>query len=288
VQVLLNGVDTYYETAGSGPALICVHGGPGLGDHRRYKRWLAPLAGEFTLVYYDLRGCGRSADPANGRYSHADFVADLDALRAHLSLEKIAVLGTSYGGFISLEYALAHQDRLTHLLLADTAASKHHDEAAKRNALASDLPIDRALLLDLFEGRMRDDEEFRRAYAMIQPLYRAQPDPAADATALAQMAFRHLAHNYAFSRNLPAYDLRHRLHEIEVPTLVLCGRHDWITPLEESEAMAKAIPNATLMVFDHSGHSPMMEENEAFLAALRGFLASREPGRSAPAARSRE
>lgn len=288
MRAVLNGVGTYYETAGSGPALVCVHGGPGLGDHRRYKRWMAPLADEFTLVYYDLRGCGQSGDPADGSYSHEDFVADLDALREHLGLEKMAVLGTSYGGFISLEYALARQNRLTHLLLADTAASKHHDEAAKRNALESDVPIDRRLLIDLFEGRMRDDDEFRRAYAMIQPLYRARPDPEADAVALAQMTFRHKAHNYAFSRNLAAYDLRDRLHEIEVPTLVLCGGQDWITPLEESKAMAEAIPNATLVVFDHSGHSPMMEENEAFLAAVRGFLASPEPGRSEPAARSRE
>jgi proline iminopeptidase len=125
---------------------------------------------------------------------------------------------------------------------------------------------------------------------MIQPLYRARPDPAADAQALAQMRFRHRAHNYAFSRNLPGYDLRDRLGEIEVPTLVLCGRRDWITPLEESELMASKIPNAELVVFDHSGHSPMMEENEAFLAAVRRFVgrASPEPGRSAPAARSRE
>ena len=288
MRAVLNGVDTYYETAGSGPALVCVHGGPGLGDHRRYKRWMAALADAFTLVYYDLRGCGQSGDPAEGGYSHDDFVADLDALRAHLGFERMALLGTSYGGFISLEYALRHQERLTHLLLADTASSKHHDEAAKRNALASDLPMDRSLLLSLFEGRMRNDEEFRRAYAMIQPLYRVRPDPAADAAALAEMRFRHRAHNFAFSRNLPAYDLRHRLGEIAVPTLVLCGRHDWITPLEESELMASRIPNAELVVFDHSGHSPMMEENDAFLAAVRGFLTSPVPDRSAPAARSRE
>ena len=288
MRAVLNGVETYYETAGSGPALVCVHGGPGLGDHRRYKRWMAPLAGLLTLVYYDLRGCGQSGEPAGGSYSHDDFASDLDALREHLGFDRIALLGTSYGGFISLEYALRYGDRLTHLILADTAPSKHHDEAAKRNALASELPIDRGLLLDLFEGRMRDDDEFRRAYAMIQPLYRARPDPAADAAALAQMRFRHRAHNYAFSRNLPAYDLRERLSEIKAPTLVLCGRHDWITPLEESELMASRIPHARLVVFDQSGHSPMMEENGAFLDAVRGFLTSRAPGRSEPAARSRE
>src|SRR4051812_17350608 len=97
----INGIRTYYETMGEGPPLIAVHGGPGLADHREYVPWLEPLADSHQVVIYDLRGCGQSEDAPNDSYSHEDFVSDLDGLRAHLGFERFAVLGTSYGGFIS-------------------------------------------------------------------------------------------------------------------------------------------------------------------------------------------
>jgi proline iminopeptidase len=271
----LNGVRTFYTVQGAGPTLVCVHGGPGMSDHRGYARWLAPLADDHQLVLYDLRGCGVSGDAPDGSYSHEDFVADLDALRAHLGVERMALLGTSYGGFIALEYAVRHQDRLSHLVLADTAPSHDHHDAATRNALDSGLPgIDPAMLDELFSGRVRDDEHFRQAFAAIQPLYRVTAAPEEDAERLSAIVFRYQTHNFAFSRNLPAYDLRARLGEIRVPTLVLCGRHDWITPLDQSEYMAAHIPGARLVVFDRSGHGPMSEENEAYIDAVRRFLTS--------------
>lgn len=269
----LNGVRTFYTVQGTGPTLICVHGGPGMSDHRGYARWLAPLADHFQLVLYDLRGCGQSDDAPNGSYSHEDFVADLDALRAHLGVERMAILGTSYGGFISLEYALRHPDRLSHLILVDTAPSHAHQDAALQNALNSGLPgIERDLLDALFSGQIESDDHFRAAFAAIQPLYRVQPDPAADAERLQAIVFRYQTHNYAFSRNTRTYDVRSRLGTIQVPTLVMCGRHDWITPIDQSEFMAEHIPGAKLVVFEHSGHGPMSEENEAYLATVRAFL----------------
>jgi proline iminopeptidase len=272
--VTLNGVRTFYTVDGSGLTLVCVHGGPGMSDHRGYARWLAPLASDHQLVFYDLRGCGQSGDAPDDSYSHGDFVADLDALRAHLGVERMALLGTSYGGFIALEYAVRHQERLSHLILADTAPSHDHHERAVENALNSGLPgIDTVMLDQLFSGKIRDNDHFRAAYAAIQPLYSVRANPEADAKRLAAMVFRYRTHNFAFSKNLPGYDLRPRLREIQVPTLVLCGRHDWITPLDQSEYIAQHMPRAQLVVFDHSGHGPMSEENEAYLAAVRAFLA---------------
>lgn len=278
----LNGIDTYYEGMGQGTPLIAVHGGPGMSDNRGYVKWLEPLADSFQIVSYDLRGCGKSGDAPNGSYSHQDFVADLDALRAHLGFDRFALLGTSYGGFISLEYALRHGDRLTHLMLQDTAPSHHNETAAKENALKSDLPgISPDQLDRLFGGRMADDDEFRRSFAAIQPLYRTTPAPERDAERLDDMVFRYRTHNFAFSRNIPAYDVRDRLSEIHVPTLVLVGRQDWITPVDQSEYLASHIPGAQLAVFEHSGHGPMIEENDAFTARVREFFRTTSPWRGA-------
>jgi proline iminopeptidase len=273
VNATLNGVDIHYDVMGSGIPLIAVHGGPGLGDNRGYIEWLTPLTNTCQIVTYDLRGCGQSGDATNGSYSHEDFVNDLDALREHIGLDRFAVLGTSYGGFISLEYALAHGDRLTHLILQDTAPSHHNETAAKENALRSGLPGISVEQLDrLFGGRMRDDDEFRESFAAIQPLYRTTADAERDAERLNGIVFRYATHNFAFSRNIPSYDVRARLGEITVPTLIAVGRHDWITPVAQSEYMAERIPGARLVVFEHSGHGPMMEENEAFITEVRAFL----------------
>ncbi|HRP46933.1 MAG TPA: alpha/beta hydrolase, partial [Trueperaceae bacterium] len=68
--------------------------------------------------------------------------------------------------------------------------------------------------------------------------------------------FNYLSNNYAFSRNLPNYDLRERLHELRMPVLITVGRFDWITPVSASEELARLLPNNQLAVFENSGHSP--------------------------------
>jgi proline-specific peptidase len=275
VQATLNNVDLYFESMGQGAPLIAVHGGPGLSDNRGYVKWLAPLADEFRVVSYDLRGCGRSGDSADASYSHEDFVADLNALADHLGFDRFALLGTSYGGFISLEYALRHGDRLTHLVLQDTAPSHHNETAARENALKSGLPgISHDQLERLFGGRVGSNDELRDSFGAILPLYRTTSDPAAEEERLENIVFRYETHNFAFSKNMPNFDVRDQLGTIQTPTLILVGRHDWITPVDQSEFMAAHIPNAQMQIYEHSGHGPMIEENEAFIARVRAFLNS--------------
>jgi proline-specific peptidase len=275
VQATLNNVDLYFESMGQGAPLIAVHGGPGLSDNRGYVKWLAPLADEFQVVSYDLRGCGRSGDSADASYSHEDFVADLNALADHPGFDRFALLGTSYGGFISLEYALRHGDRLTHLVLQDTAPSHHNETAARDNAMKSGLPgISHDQLERLFGGRVGSNDELRDSFGAILPLYRTTSDPAAEEERLENIVFRYETHNFAFSKNMPNFDVRDQLGTIQTPTLILVGRHDWITPVDQSEFMAAHIPNAQMQIYEHSGHGPMIEENEAFIARVRAFLNS--------------
>lgn len=273
MRATIEGVDLYYEVLGAGPPLMLLHGGPGMSDARAYRAHLSALADEFTLILYDHRGCGRSGDAPPESYSHAQFVADAEGLRRHLGLGTMALLGTSYGGFIALEYALRHGEHLTHLILVDTAPSHDHHDAAKANALASGLPgIDPAMLDRLFSGQVRDNADFRACYGAILPLYSPHFDPATAQARLDATPFRYETHNRMFGHELPRYDLRPRLHEITAPTLVMCGRHDWICPLAESELLARAIPGARLAIFEASGHGPMRDENARFLATVRAFL----------------
>ncbi|WP_246580498.1 alpha/beta fold hydrolase [Deinococcus aestuarii] len=271
----VGGVTLVYDdsgkSAGQRATIVTLHGGPGMGS--RANDWAAfqPLTDTYRLISYDQRGNGESqgAEP----YSHAQFVADLEALRQQLGLGKIVVLGGSYGGFIALEYALAHPENLHAVILRDTAASNRFQGTSKDRAMSSGFPMDEETLDRLFSGQIRDNDDFRESFAMIQPLYTVERDPAAEAGRLARIPFRYETHNWAFSRNQPEYDLVDRLPEVTVPVLVTVGRHDWITPLEASEELAAGLPRGELVVFEHSGHSPHLEEQERYLASVRDFLA---------------
>lgn len=272
--VNVNGIQLRVDVQGEGPAIYAHHGAPGLGTHRTPRRAFGPLSDAFRVVTFDARGSGES--DAVPPYTHAQWVADLDALRAHFGDEQIILTGGSYGGYVALEYVLEHPERVSHLILRDTSASHQFEAMAKRNALAraEEFPeITEELLDTLFGGRVESDEAFRNAYATIAPLYDASYDPAKAAERVAGATFRADTHNQAFSQNIPDFDLRPRLHEIQVPTLVVVGRHDWITPVAASEEIAAGVPNAELVIFENSGHSPQLEENEKFVATVREFLA---------------
>lgn len=275
--VEVNGVKLRVHVQGdaSAKAIYAHHGAPGLGTHAEPKRAFGPLADQYRIVSFDARGSGES--DAVPPYSHQQWVADLDALREHFGDEKIVMTGGSYGGYIAQEYTLTHPERVTHLILRDTSASRRFEKQARANALAraAEYPDITGEMLDkLFTGRIDSDEGFRQAYATIAPLYDANTTPEKAAQRVASATFRYETHNWAFSRNIPSFDITGRLHEIKCPTLIVVGRHDWITPVAASEEIKAGIPNARLEIFENSGHSPQLEENEKFVKMVREFLAS--------------
>jgi proline iminopeptidase len=266
------------------PALVGLHGGPGIGDCRDMARELAPLADAHRLLVYDARGSGRSADVEP--YTHAQWAADLDALTRSVGIETFALLGHSYGGIMAQEFALAYPQRLDRLILVDTSPRTVDDDASIANALAADLPgIEEGWLRELFEGRVPSDEQFRAWWELMLPLYFEDGlSPEAAHELAGQVWFHHATHNHAFAVNNPNFDVRERLQEIAVTTLVVCGANDWITPRALSEDIAARIPGARLEIFEHSGHMPMLEETERFLALVRSFLAAPpQSGRARPA-----
>jgi len=274
--VVVNGVKLRVHVQGEGNAapIYTHHGAPGLGTHAEPKRSFGPLAAQYRIVSFDARGSGES--DAVPPYTHAQWVADLDALREHFGDDKIVMAGGSYGGYVAQEYTLAHPDRVTHLILRDTSASRRFEGLARQNAMAraAEYPDITLELLDkLFTGRIESDDEFRSAYATIAPLYDASTTPAKAAQRVASATFRYETHNWAFSQNIPNFDISGRLHEIKCPTLIVVGRHDWITPVSASEEIAAGIPNSRLVIFENSGHSPQIEESEKFIALVREFLA---------------
>src|ERR671927_1770888 len=130
----LNGTKLFYAEVGQGrvPCLV-MHGGLGF-DHTCLHPWLDPLGDVMHLVYYDHRANGRSGRPPLETITFEQLCSDADALREHLGFEEVAVLGYSFGGCIALEYALRYPERISHLILLDTAPTLDYGEEIEANA----------------------------------------------------------------------------------------------------------------------------------------------------------
>lgn len=257
--------------ADDAPVIIVHHGAPGLGSRSEPVRSFGPFADRYRVVTFDARGSGESEDVPP--YTHAQWVADIDAVRESVGVDQVVMAGGSYGGFLAMEYTLAHPDRVSALVLRDTAANTDHDHLAVERARSTDrVVIDEWTISRIGTGNFADDAEFERYWRGILPLYDHAYDPEAVERKARATRYHHATHNAAFGQNMPAYDLTGRLGEISCPTLVVVGRHDWRTPVPASQAIVDGIPDAELVVFEHSGHSPQLEEPERFQRVVRDFL----------------
>jgi proline iminopeptidase len=274
MRLAINGAELEVEVLGEegAPVLIAHHGAPGLGARAEPKASFGALADIYRVLVFDARGSGESSDTPP--YSHEQWIADIDALRAWAGAEKIIMAGGSYGGFLSLEYALRYPDRTAALVLRDTAAADRFKDQARRRALETDrTAIDMELFDRSFAGQVRDNDDFRACWQAILPLYDYDYDPAKVQQRADTTMYHYATHNHAFGVNLPGYDVTGKLSQIACPTLITVGRHDWITPVEASEQLAASIAGSELVIFEKSGHSPQIEERDAWLSTVRRFLA---------------
>jgi proline iminopeptidase len=256
------------ETA---PVIIVHHGAPGLGSLAEPRASFGPLADTYRVVVFDARGSGQSE--GNGPLTHEQWAADVEGLREWIGVERFVMAGGSYGGFISMEYGIRHPERLLAMVLRDTSPDNSNEEMARANALASarvELDLDK--FARIMDGTTRDDADLRECWAEILPLYDHVYDPAAVQRKVDATTYRYETHNWAFTHNMPDYDITGELSRITCPTLVTVGRGDWITPVACSEKIVSLLPAARLEIFEESGHSPQVEEAEKFQRVVRDFL----------------
>lgn len=275
----INGNQLFVRELGApdAPVLIVHHGAPGLGSHAEPLASFGPFADEYRVIVFDARGSGQSG--GNPPFTHEQWAADVDALREWAGAEQIVMAGGSYGGFIAMEYAIRYPDRVRALVLRDTSPDNSNEELARANALATTrVELDLDKFYRIMEGRVTSDEDLRECWAEILPLYDHVYDPAAVAAKVAATPYRYQTHNWAFTENMPHYDLTEQLGAIRCPTLVTVGRGDWITPVACSEKIVSLVPDSRLVIFEESGHSPQIEEAEKFQRVVRSFLRSLPAG----------
>lgn len=243
-----------HDDRGTGRPLVLVHAFPL--DRRMWQPQLGPLAAVARVLAVDLPGFGESPPPREPFTIDSAADAVRDFLDAKGVTDRVVLGGLSMGGYVALAFARRHPDRLAGLILADTR-SEPDDAAgkAKRDemiALANSAGA--AGVIDQMLPKMLARKEAAETVRSIA----ASQSGAAVAAALAAL------------RDRP--DATASLAAIAVPTLILVGEHDAITPPSMAQSLAAKIPGSTLATIPGAGHLSNLENPDAFTAVVRDFM----------------
>lgn len=277
--VTLNGVQIHYTVQGSGPVMIAHSGGPGT-DARLWDDF-AKIDDFVTIVMMHPRGSGLSGPAAEDAYLLPDYASDVEVLRIHLGLEKPIVIGWSHGGMVTIQFAFTYPDSLSKLILVDTSAYigeflSDIEGAVQEFKNEPWFEKSFAALKAEWAGEYETDEDMARLWAEEMKFYFKQFDTRAEAyhERTKDLPVRIPPLKTFNDKEAASMDLRPHLKKITVPTLVIVGRHDFITNVAMAEEMVNHIPNARLEIFEDSGHFPLVEEPEKFYRVIKEFVES--------------
>lgn len=280
-------VKIFYKIEGSGTeTLVMVHGGPG-NSLESIRPDMLPLAKGRRVIYYDQRGQGRSELITDGTRLGVDqHVADLEALREHFKLEKMSLMGNSWGGLLASLYAVAHPERIERLVLDSSASpiagfmADMEDEISRRMAKI------------YTSKQLARGKEFRNPQTWLK---------AKDPIAICREFYPWILRVYTYSQTLDGnfkgdlcvggpesvrqqpmirnhawsslgdYNLMSQLGKVTAPVLVIHGVAD-VIPLKASEFWAFGYPNARLFLIQKAGHIGQVEAPEVFFPAIETFL----------------
>ena len=287
--VTVGGVRLNTKTMGEGPPVYIIHGGPGE-SHTQYRPYLDALADGHMLVYYDQRGCGSSGRPQFAEaYTIDRLVTELEGLRVKLGHERISLVAHSSGGGIALKYALAYPQHVDKLVIVSSWASG--EEFVRNSGLVQQLmspdDVQAYQTIDAKrrkERRMLNDSEIAELakmsypanfFGVMSPQFREEWNRRAQVSALAWYALT--------PEFFVTYDIREQLANLSaLPTLVIVGKFDVITPPSIMQTIAGGIKGARYEVFERSGHFPMVEEHDRFIKLVSEFLDSESPAAVEP------
>jgi proline iminopeptidase len=283
--ITVDSVEITYHVAGAGPVVVVHPGGPGI----EWSFVRMPRVEKFaTVVYIEPVGTGASGRLPDPRgYTIDRYVGDVEGLRAHLRLEKFVLLGHSHGGFVAQAYALAHSDRLRGLVLYDTSPTTgpewQKDVEANVQWFKDEPWFAEAQDGLAHETSATTDEEITTIFRHEMPLYFAnwtahakEYEPYRAAVRLSVAPGKATTDSSASSSVgvAPAFEVRDRLGEIRVPTLVIVGKRDFVTSEKFGRMIQAGIPRSRLLLLGHSGHMGHIEEPGPFAEGIRSFLKS--------------
>jgi len=252
-----------YHDQGEGDAILLIHGsGPGVTAWANWRGVIPPLSQRARVIAPDMLGFGYSRFPAERKLTPEVWVQSLVDLLDALQISAVSLVGNSYGGAISMAFALRHPERVKKLVLMGSAGLSfpltdgldkvwgYQPSLAAMRELMEVFAFDHNIITDdlvrmRYEASTRDDVQAR--FARLFPAPRQQ---GIEMLAVAESALRELPHD----------------------TLIIHGREDKVLPLACSERLLRLIPKAQLHVFGQCGHWVQIEKAQGFTRLLIDFL----------------
>lgn len=252
------------------PTVVVFPGGPGM-EYALYETHTDYIEPYADLLYFDPAGCGDSSTmPADYEYTIQDYVYNVKALIDYLAIDKVIILGTSFGGMAALHFALYYPLRCQSLILVATAASYHFLDTAQHWVETTNNITDeqRQLCRDLFNGAFQDKTHLQRFLQASASLYAYTPDnsPYAHFNCAVEPL------NYMFRKRYQYFDLTAQLPNINVPTLILAGADDWIIHPQYPRTIAQSIPNTELHILEHCSHAVAKDRPEFYWDKVPRFI----------------
>jgi proline iminopeptidase len=275
----INGVNHFFEIMGEGEPLIVLHGGPGL-----FHDYLVPhfkiLAKDYKIIFYDQRGCGKTEFPQDTSSINIEtYVEDLEAIRNHLKLDKLNLVGHSWGSLLALVYAKKYPDNLNRLILISPAPgnSNYFDETFRKMQQKRTEEDTKELVQTMMssEFEKREEKAFKKAILLgdkvnlvdqssIDKLY--EPMIFNEASASKLMLVNSLLERTYFNLNvLDNIDL------ISCPTLIIVGDLDNV-PFASTQSIQENIKGSKLEIIKKSCHYPFYEAPKEFNNSIKNFL----------------
>ena len=281
-RVAVDGFEVVTYSYGSGEnILFLLNGGPGLPcDYLRDPHIF--LAGEgYRVVAFDQLGCGNSDRPDDSSlWNIARYVEEVETVRKALNLEKVHLLGQSWGGWLSIEYALTYPDAIQSLVLANTCGDLPHlttELNRMRDALGSETV---AMMLHHESMGTIDHPEYQAAITILnyRHVCRLKEWPS---SLLASVNDWNMGpygtmqgpNEFLYIGNLKNWNRIPDMPKLKMPTLIITGTHDEIGPACALR-MHNALQNSKVIVFPNSSHVPFYEEPDDYFSALRNFLSA--------------
>jgi proline iminopeptidase len=263
--VPVNHAELYYREVGQGRPLILLHGGPDF-DHSYLLPDMDRLADSYRLIYYDQRGRGKSARGVSpDDVSIQTEIDDLEHLRAFLQLDSVALLGHSWGGVLALAYAIQHSDRMSHLILMNTAAASHDDYLVQQQEVQGRKAVYAREITALSSSAafQRGDPDAVAAYYRLHfsnTIQQPQHLERLIASLKSSFTKEGVLKGRAIEDRLIAetwssreFNLCPALGKLSIPTLVIHGDYDFI-PKACAVHIAQAIPGARFVLLSGCGH----------------------------------
>ncbi|MFA5073063.1 MAG: alpha/beta hydrolase [Nitrospirota bacterium] len=258
---LIHGIEMYYEVHGTGQPLLLIAGLAS--DSQSWKPVLGDLRKNYTVIIFDNRGCGRTR-PMDCASTIADMADDSLSLLTHLGIQTAHLLGHSMGGFIAMECAIRHPERVKSLILAATSSCN----SQRNNDLLKKWSIDRC-------NGMALEQWFMNLFPWLFTDRFLQDQTAMNSAMQFAVHYPYQQSAEAFSRQaqaITAFNRTSDLAKIAVPVLVMAGQYDRLFAEQVGRELAAPMANAEFKMIKNAAHSIHVEQPQIFVRAVDAFL----------------